>query len=93
MTQPAAKLAKRKGWTQYIDVSAIDPLTLSVQILRNIHGGGERLTRKLTIAQLELRRTEIVKNLRAQIGDLLLQMETLEKGNRRHKHFSTRSAV
>jgi hypothetical protein len=58
LTQPAGKLAKRKGWTQYIDVSAIDPLTLSVQILRNIHGGGERLTRKLTIAQLELRRNE-----------------------------------
>ncbi len=70
------KLAKRKGWTQYIDVSAIDPLTLSVQILRNVFGGGERQTRKLTISQLELRRTETVKNLRAQIGELLLQAET-----------------
>ena len=70
------KLAKRRGWTQYIDVSALDPLTLSVQILRNIFGGGERQTRKLTISQLELRRTEIVKNLRAQIGELLLQAET-----------------
>jgi hypothetical protein len=70
------KLAKRKGWTQYIDVSAIDPLTLSVQILRNIFGGGERQTRKLTISQLELRRTETVKNLRAQISEILLQAET-----------------
>ncbi len=70
------KLAKRKGWTQYIDVSAIDPLTLSVQVLRNIFGGGERQTRKLTISQLELRRTETVKNLRAQISKLLLQAET-----------------
>lgn len=69
------KLAKRKGWTQYIDVSALDPLTLSVQILRNIFGGGERQTRKLTISQLELRRTETVKSLRAQISDLLLQAE------------------
>ena len=72
------KLAKRKGWTQYIDVSAIDPLTLSVQILRNILGGGERQTRKLTISQLELRRTETVKNLRAEISNLLLQAETAE---------------
>ena len=73
------KLAKRKGWTQYIDVSAIDPLTLSVQILRNIFGGGERQTRKLTVSQLELRRTETVKNLRAQINDLLLQAENAER--------------
>jgi len=73
------KLARRKGWTQYIDVSAIDPLTLSVQILRNIFGGGERQTRKLTISQLELRRTETVRNLRAQISDLLLQAETFER--------------
>lgn len=73
------KLAKRKGWTQYIDVSAIDPLTLSVQILRNIFGGGERQTRKLAISQLELRRTETVKNLRAEIRDFLLQAETLER--------------
>jgi hypothetical protein len=73
------KLAKRKGWTQYIDVSAIDPLTLSVQILRNIFGGGERQTRKLSISQLELRRTESVRNLRAQISDLLLQAETFER--------------
>ncbi len=73
------KLAKRKGWTQYIDVSAIDPLTLSVQVLRNIFGGGERQTRKLTISQLELRRTEIVKNLRAEIRGSLLQAETFER--------------
>lgn len=73
------KLAKRKGWTQYIDVSAIDPLTLSVQILRNIFGGGERQTRKLAISQLELRRTETVKSLHAAISDLLLQAETAEQ--------------
>ena len=73
------KLAKHKGWTQYIDVSAIDPLTLSVQILRNIFGGGERQTRKLTISQLELRRTETIKNLRAQISDLLLQAEAFTR--------------
>lgn len=73
------KLAKRKGWTQYFDVSAIDPLTLSVQILRNIFGGGERQTRKLTISQLELRRTETVLKIRAQISELLLQAETFER--------------
>jgi nucleotide-binding universal stress UspA family protein len=69
------KLAKRKGWTQYIDVSAIDPLILSVQILRNIFGGGERQTRKLQLAQINLRRTETVLRIRAEINDLLLQAE------------------
>ena len=73
------KLAKRKGWTQYIDVSALDPLTLSVQILRNIFGGGERQTRKLTVSQLELRRTETVKIVRAEISGLLLQTEAAEQ--------------
>jgi len=73
------KLARRKGWTNYIDVSAIDPLTLSVQILRNIFGGGERQTRKLTVSQLELRRTETVKNFRVQINDLLLQAENARR--------------
>ena len=73
------KLARRKGWTQYFDVNALDPLTLSVQILRNIFGGGERQARKLTVSQLELRRTETIKNLRAQISDLLLQAVNAER--------------
>ena len=73
------KLARRKGWTQYIDVSAIDPLTLSVQILRNIFGGGERQTRKLAISQINLRRTETVLRIRAEINDLLLQAENAER--------------
>jgi hypothetical protein len=73
------KLAKRKGWTQYIDVSAIDPLTLSVQILRNIFGGGERQQRKLSIAQIELRRTETIKNFRTEISNLLIEAENTER--------------
>ena len=73
------KLARRKGWTQYIDVSALDPLTMSVQILRNLAGGGERRQGKLAISQLELRRTETVKNLRTQISELLLQAESAER--------------
>jgi len=73
------KLAKRKGWTQYIDVSAIDPLTLSVQILRNIFGGGTRQTRKLAISQINLHRTETVLRIRAEINDLLLQAENAER--------------
>jgi len=73
------KLARRKGWTQYIDVSAIDPLTLSVQVLRNIFGGGERQTRKLAISQINLRRTETVSRIRAEINDLLLNAENAER--------------
>lgn len=73
------KLARRKGWTQYIDVSAIDPLTLSVQILRNIFGGGERQQRKLSIAQIELRRSETVSRLRTEISNLLIEAENAER--------------
>ena len=71
------KLAKRKGWTQYIDVSAIDPLTMSVQILRNIFGGGERQQRKVSIAQIELRRTETISRIRIEISSLLTEAENL----------------
>lgn len=73
------KLARRKGWTQYIDVSALDPLTMSVQILRNIFGGGERQQRKLSIAQIELRRTETVQKIRTEISNLLTQAENTER--------------
>ena len=73
------KLAKRKGWTQYIDVSALDPLTMSVQILRNIFGGGERQQRKLSIAQIELRRTETVSRIRTEISNLLIEAENAER--------------
>jgi len=73
------KLARRKGWTQYIDVSAIDPLTLSVQILRNIFGGGERQQRKLSIAQIELRRSETVSRIRTEISNLLVEAENAER--------------
>jgi hypothetical protein len=76
------KLAKRKGWTEYIDVSALDPLTMSVQILRNIFGGGERQQRKLTISQLELRRTETVNALRGEITNLLVSAENAERKRR-----------
>jgi len=73
------KLAKRKGWTQYIDVSAIDPLTLSIQILRNIFGGGERQQRKLSIAQIELRRSETISRIRTEISNLLVEAENAER--------------
>lgn len=73
------KLARRKGWTNYIDVSALDPLTMSVQILRNIFGGGERQQRKLSIAQIELRRTETVSRIRNEISNLLTQAENAER--------------
>ncbi len=73
------KLARRKGWTQYIDVSALDPLTMSVQILRNIFGGGEQQQRKLSIAQIQLRRTETVSRIRSEITNSLVEAENFER--------------
>ena len=79
------KLARRKGWTNYIDVSAIDPLTLSVQILRNIFGGGERQQRKLSIAQIQLRRTETVSRIRTEISNLLASADNAERKREQSK--------
>ncbi len=88
------KLARRKGWTQYIDVSAIDPLTLSVQILRNIFGGGERQQRKLSIAQIELRRSETVSRIRTEISNLLVQAENAgRKENQSQTLFDAQSSL
>lgn len=75
----AIHLAKRRGWTNLLDVSALSLPAMTIQILRNIFGGGELQQRKLTIAQLELRRSETVKNLRSLITDLLLQAENAEQ--------------
>lgn len=72
------RLAKRKKWTQYIDVSALEPIGMSIQILRNLFGGGEVQTRKLAISQINLRRTETVLRIRAEINDLLLQAKTAD---------------
>ena len=52
---------------------------MSVQILRNIFGGGERQQRKLSIAQIELRRTETVSRIRAEISNLLIEAENAER--------------
>ncbi len=88
------KLAKRKGWTQYIDVSAIDPLTLSVQILRNIFGGGERQQRKLSISQIELRRSETVSRIRTEISNLLVEAENAgRKKNQSQTLFDAQSSL
>lgn len=73
------KLAKRKGWTQYIDVSAIDPITLSIQVVRNLLGGGERQERKLKLKSLELAKVEKASVIRLQIETLLFSLETIEK--------------
>ncbi len=73
------KLAKRKGWTQYIDVSAIDPLTLSIQIVRNLLGGGERQERKLRIKSLEVARATKAEELKTRIIEFLSQIESAKR--------------
>ena len=72
----AIKLAKRKQWTSLIDVSTIEPITASIQIIRNVLGGGRFQENKQLIHALELRRSETVTRIRERIVDLLAQIET-----------------
>lgn len=73
------KLARRKGWTQYIDVSAIDPITLSLQVVRNLLGGGERQKRKIEIKSFELAKQKETSVLRDSIFGQLIIREAAEK--------------
>jgi len=72
----AIKLAKRKQWTSLIDVSTIEPITASIQIIRNVLGGGKFQENKQLIHALELRRSETITRIRERIVDLLTQIET-----------------
>ncbi len=73
------KLAKQRGWTSYIDVSALNPLILSLQLIRNALGGGERQKRKIEIKTLELARADKAAQLRADISALLFALDSLDK--------------
>lgn len=65
--EQAIKLQNAKLWTAYLSANALNPLSLGLQLIRNAAGGGERAERKLTIAQLELRRASLIAELRARI--------------------------
>jgi hypothetical protein len=71
----AIALAKRKQWTSLIDVSTIEPITASIQIIRNVLGGGRFQENKQLIHALELRRSETVTRIRERVIALLLQIE------------------
>ncbi|MCA1623367.1 MAG: TolC family protein [Acidobacteria bacterium] len=71
----AIRLAKRKQWTSLIDVSTIEPITASIQIIRNVLGGGRYQENKQLIHALELRRSETITRIRERIIALLLQIE------------------
>ncbi len=72
----AIELAKRKQWTSLIDVSTIEPVTASIQIIRNVLGGGRFQENKQLIHALELRRSETITRIRERIVDFLAQIET-----------------
>jgi len=75
----AVKLSKRRGWTDYISLNALNPLTQMLQLTRNIAGGGDVQQRKLSIKQLELRRHELTTQLRAEVSGLLTRIEADER--------------
>ena len=68
------RLARRRGWTDYISANAFNPLTLALQLARNAAGGGDVQQRKLSIKQLQLRRSEVVASLRSEVSGLLTRI-------------------
>lgn len=72
----AIRLNKAKLWTNYISANALNPLSLVLQLARNVAGGGDVAQGKLTIAQLRAQRTAIEDATRGFIIQHLTDYET-----------------
>lgn len=72
----AIKLNKTKLWTNYLSANALNPLSLALQVARNIAGGGEVAQAKLTTNQLRATRAVLEQTMRATITQSLTDYET-----------------
>lgn len=72
----AIKLNKTKLWTNYLSANALNPLSLALQVARNIAGGGEVAQAKLTTNQLRATRAALEQTMRATITQSLTDYET-----------------
>lgn len=69
------KLAQKRRWTVYVDVNALNPVTLALQLFRNAVGAGKLQEQRITIKQIELRREEVKARLRTHLFDQLRAYE------------------
>ncbi len=72
----AMKLQRTTMWTTWLAADSFNPIGSVLKLARNIAGGGERGAAKLTLAQMEMRQSEVARNLREQILTLLVTIET-----------------
>lgn len=72
----AIKLNRTKLWTNYLSANALNPLSLALQVARNIAGGGDVAQAKLTTNQLRATRAALEQTMRANITQSLTDYET-----------------
>jgi outer membrane protein TolC len=71
----AIKLNKTKLWTNYLSANALNPLSLALQVARNIAGGGEVAQAKLTTNQLRATRAALEQTMRERVTQYLTDYE------------------
>lgn len=79
LIEQTTKLQRRKMFTNYIGADSLNFFAMTFKMARNIMGGGDVQTAKLTINTLELRRFQLTQEIAAQVHDLLTTSETAEK--------------
>lgn len=78
-------LAKKRRWTTYIDVNALNPITLGLQLFRNAVGAGKMAESRISIKQIELRRVQLREQLRGAIASQLRNLDTAERLTEQNK--------
>ena len=73
------RLARRRQWTNYLAADSFNIIGSLLRLGRNIAGGGDIQQSRIAVRALELRRSEVITNLRSQITELLRQIETAER--------------
>lgn len=75
----AIALQKKKLWTNWLSADGLNPLAIALRLARNVAGGGERAAAQLELARLELRRTEVVSELREAVTRAVFAYETAQR--------------
>jgi hypothetical protein len=71
-------LQKRKLWTTWISTDGLHPVTIAFRIARNLAGGGDHAALMLEISRLEVRRAELVSQIRESVTRRLIDLDQVK---------------
>jgi hypothetical protein len=79
LLEQTLRLQKKKLWTNWLSADGLNPLTISLRVIRNLVGGGERAAAKLEIARLEWRQAEQISQIHNQITQAVFAYEVSQQ--------------